>query len=80
MIKVRVEFDSQSSRMKTLLSNDAWRKILRLHEHEDIGLKALATRFGVSYNAIREGLAKRKAIQRKNARPNVSRSLPNWLR
>jgi transposase len=63
MIKVRVEFDSQSSRMKTLLSNDAWRKILRLHEHEDIGIKALATRFGVSYNAIREGLAKRKAIQ-----------------
>jgi transposase len=49
--------------MKTLLSNDAWRKILRLHEHEDIGIKALATRFGVSYNAIREGLAKRKAIQ-----------------
>jgi hypothetical protein len=63
MIKVRVEFDSQSSRMKTLLSNDAWRKILRLHEHEDIGIKAPATRFGVSYNAIREGLAKRKAIQ-----------------
>jgi transposase len=49
--------------MKTLLSKDAWRKILRLHEHEDIGIKALATRFGVSYNAIREGLAKRKAIQ-----------------
>ena len=43
MIKVRLEFDSQSSRMKTLLSNDAWRKILRLHEHEDIGIKALGT-------------------------------------
>jgi hypothetical protein len=48
--------------MKTLLSDDAWRKVLRLHEHEDIGIQALATRFGVSYNAIREGLAKRKAI------------------
>jgi hypothetical protein len=48
--------------MKTLLSDDAWRKVLRLHEHEDIGIQALATRFG-SYNAIREGLAKRKAIR-----------------
>jgi hypothetical protein len=48
--------------MRTQRSEDTWRKIVAIYQGGDVGIAALAVRFGLSHEAIRQGLKRRNAI------------------
>jgi predicted ArsR family transcriptional regulator len=49
--------------MRTQRSEDTWRKIVAIYQGGDVRIPALAERFGLSHEAVRQGLKRRNAIQ-----------------
>ncbi len=50
---------------KQPLSEADWKKIIRLFEHEEIGITAIAQRFNVSHERVRTGLAERNVLRKR---------------